>query len=71
MERLNGEIRDREKTMRSLKKDNFPIIIDMQIHYNYIRTHMALNNDTPANRVGIKIKGNNKWIMLVQNAKIR
>jgi len=40
----------------------------MQIHHNYIRTHMALNNDTPADRVGIKINGNNKWITLIQNA---
>ena len=68
MERLNGEIRDREKTMRSLKKDDSPIITGMQIHHNYIRTHMGLNNDTPADRAGIKINGNNKWITLIQNA---
>jgi transposase-like protein len=68
MERLNGEIRDREKVMRSLKKENSPILTGMQIHHNYIRTHMALNNDTPADRVGIKIEGNNKWITLIQNA---
>jgi hypothetical protein len=29
---------------------------------------MALNNDTPAGRAGIKINGNNKWITLIQNA---
>ena len=68
MERLNGEIRDREKTMRSLKKDDSPIITGMQIHHNYIRTHMGLDNDTPADRAGIKISGNNKWITLIQNA---
>jgi transposase-like protein len=68
MERLNGEIRDREKTMRGLKKDDSPIITGMQIHHNYIRTHMALNNETPADRVGIKINGKNKWITLIQNA---
>ena len=54
--------------MRSLKKDDSPIITGMQIHHNYIRTHMALNNDTPADRAGIKINGNNKWITLIQNA---
>ena len=68
MERLNGEIRDREKTMRSLKKDDSPIITGMQIHHNYIRTHMALSNETPADRAGIKINGNNKWVTLIQNA---
>ena len=29
---------------------------------------MVLNNDTPADRAGIKINGNNKWITLIQNA---
>jgi transposase-like protein len=70
MERLNGEIRDREKTMRSLKKDDSPIITGMQIHHNYIRTHMGINNETPADKAGIKIEGNNKWITLIQNAKL-
>ena len=68
MERLNGELRDREKIMRGLKKDNSPIITGMQIYHNYIRSHMGLNNDTPANRAGIKINGNNKWVTLIQNA---
>ncbi len=68
MERLNGELRDREKIMRGLKKDNSPIITGMQIFHNYIRQHMGLNNDTPANRTGIKINGSNKWITLIQNA---
>jgi hypothetical protein len=34
MERLNGEIRDREKVMRSLKKDDTPILTGMQIFHN-------------------------------------
>jgi len=29
---------------------------------------MSLDNQTPADRVGIKIKGKNKWITLIQNA---
>jgi len=68
MERLNGEIRDREKVMRSLKTDDSPIITGMQIFHNYIRSHMGLNNDTPAERAGIIVKGNNKWLTLIQNA---
>ena len=45
-----------------------PIITGMQIHHNYIRTHMGLNGDTPADRAGIKINGKNKWITIIQNA---
>ena len=68
MERLNGELRDREKVMRSLKTDNSPIISGMQIHHNFIRNHMGIDNMTPSEKAGIIVKGDNKWITLIQNA---
>ena len=67
-ERLNGEIRDREKVFRGLKKDDSSVITGIQLYHNYIREHMSLDGDTPADRAGIKITGNNKWITLIQNA---
>jgi transposase-like protein len=68
MERMNGEIRDREKVMRSLKKSDTPIISGMQIFHNYIRPHMALDGKTPANLAGIEVQGENRWLTLIQNA---
>jgi putative transposase len=68
MERMNGEIRDREKTMIGLKKADTPILKGCQIFHNYIREHQALNGETPAERCGIKIEGQNKWVTLIQNA---
>jgi transposase-like protein len=68
MERLNGEIRDREKVMRGIKKEDSPVISGYQIYHNYIRPHMALDGKTPADKTGIEIKGGNKWITLIQNA---
>ena len=68
MERLNGEIRDREKVMRGLKKSDTPIIQGIQIYHNYIRPHEGLNGKTPADACGIEIKGENKWKTLIQNA---
>ena len=68
MERMNGEIRDREKTMRGLKKDNTPILTGYQIFHNYIRPHEGLDGKTPAEACGIKVVGKNKWITLIQNA---
>ena len=47
MERLNGEIRDREKTMRGLKRTDTPILTGYQIFHNYIRAHEALEGRTP------------------------
>lgn len=68
MERLNGEIRDREKTMRGLKKVDTKILAGYQLYHNYLRPHEGLNGKTPADMAGIKIEGNNKWITLIQNA---
>jgi transposase-like protein len=69
MERLNGEIRDREKTMRGLKKDDTAILTGYQIFHNYIRSHEGLEGKTPAEACGIKIEGKNKWMTIIQNAK--
>lgn len=68
MERINGEIRDREKTMRGLMKKDTPILQGMQIFHNYIKPHEGLDWKTPAEACGIEIKGENKWITLIQNA---
>ena len=68
MERLNGEIRDREKVMRSLKKPDTPILTGYQIYHNYVRPHIALDGQTPADKAGIEIKGKDKWLTIIQNA---
>ncbi len=68
MERLNGEVRDREKVMRGLKKPNTPILKGYQIFHNYVRPHEALEGKTPAEACGIKVEGKNKWLTLIQNA---
>jgi transposase-like protein len=68
MERLNGEIRDREKVMRGLKRDDTPILTGYQIYHNYVRPHEALEGKTPAEACGIKVEGKDKWLTLIQNA---
>jgi transposase-like protein len=70
MERFNGEIRDREKTMRGLKTKETPILTGYQIFHNYIREHEGLEGKTPAKACGIKIEGKNKWLTLIQNARV-
>jgi putative transposase len=55
MERINGEIRDREKTMRGLKKKSTPILQGMQVYHNFIRPHEGLDGMTPAEECGIEI----------------
>jgi putative transposase len=68
MERMNGEIRDREKTMRGLKTKDTAVLQGYQLFHNYLRPHEALDGKTPAEACGIKIEGKNKWLTLIQNA---
>jgi hypothetical protein len=69
MERMNGELRQREKVMRTLEKPDTAILSGMQIFHNYIRPHEALDGKTPSEVAGIKVDGENKWITLIQNAR--
>jgi putative transposase len=68
MERMNGEIRDREKTMRGLKINETSILTGYQLFHNYIRPHEGLDGKTPSEACGITIEGKNKWVTLIQNA---
>jgi putative transposase len=69
MERFNGEVRDREKVMRGLKRTDTPILAGYQIYHNYIRPHEGLNGKTPAEVCGIKLEGQNKWKTIIENAR--
>ena len=69
-ERLNGEFRDLEKVFRGLKKDDSPAISGIKLYHNYVRPHMSLDGDTPADRAGIRIEGNNKWLTIIQNVAL-
>jgi len=68
MERLNGEIRDRERVMRSLKTEDSPILNGMQIFHNYVRPHEGLDGHTPSEMAGIEVQGENRWMTLIQNS---
>jgi transposase-like protein len=68
MERLNGEIRDREKVVRGVKRTDSPLVEGLQIYHNYIRPHMALEGRTPASVAGIEVLGEDKWRTIIEAA---
>ena len=70
MERLNGEIRDREKVFRGLKKMDTSILGGMRVYYNYTKKHGALQGRTPAEASTITVDGQNKWKTIIQNASL-
>jgi transposase-like protein len=68
MERMNGEIRDRERVMRTLERTDTPVLSGMRIYHNFVKPHMALDGRTPSEAAGIKVEGPNKWLTLIRNA---
>lgn len=71
MERINGEIKDREKVMRGLKIKETPILQGMQIYHNFIKPHEGLDGKTPSEACGIELKGEDKWKTLIENASMK
>jgi hypothetical protein len=71
MERFNGEVRDREKIVRGVKKSDSPPLGGYRSYHNYVRPHIGLNGKTPAEVAGIIVEGNDKWLTIIQNAKKR
>jgi hypothetical protein len=71
MERFNGELIQREKVLRTLKKPGTPILAGYQIYHNYIRPHEAIDGKTPAEKAGIQVKGESKWLTIIQNASAK
>jgi hypothetical protein len=57
MERINGEIRDREKVMRGLKKKDTPILEDMRIYHNFIKPQEGIGGIAPAEACWIVVNG--------------
>jgi len=68
MERYQGTLKERTKVMRALKNNDTAILDGQRIYYNHIRPHQGLNGKTPAEACGIGVKGENKWIALIQRA---
>ena len=70
MERLNGEIRDREKVFRGLKKFDTPLIGGLKAYYNFTKKHSALQGKTSAQASLIEVDGKNRWKTIIQNASL-
>ncbi len=69
VERLQGTVRDRNKTQRGLKKEDTIFIKGHQLYYNFIKSHEGLNGYTPAHFANIYLNlGDKKWENLLKNS---
>ena len=61
----NGTVRNRIKTVRGFNSEN-PALLSLFItHYNFVRPHMGINGKTPAEAMGIRVDGDDKWATLL------
>ena len=70
MERLNGEIRDREKVFRGHKKMDTAVLGGMRVHYNFTKKHPGIDGAMPAEASLIEVDGKNRWKAIIQNASL-
>lgn len=69
VERLNGTLRERVKVQRGWKSRKSAIAEGKRINYNFVKPHMALDGQTPAEKADMKIEGKNKWMRLLRLAE--
>jgi len=67
IERMNGTLRERVKVQRGWKTRETPLAEGNRIHYNFVKPHMALDGQTPAQVAGLDIKG---WRELLELASM-
>jgi len=65
IERMNGTLRERIKIQRGWKTMKTPLAEGQRIHYNFVKPHMALEGQTPAQASGLAPKG---WRELLAQA---
>jgi len=68
VERMNGTLRERIKVQRGWKTMSTPIAEGQRIQYNFVKPHMALEGQTPAQAAGVGLNEGNKWMELLKRA---
>lgn len=61
-------LRERVKVQRGWESFGTPIAEGQRIQYNFVKPHIALEGQTPAERSGIGINSRNKWKDLLTSA---
>ena len=73
IERVNNTVRDREKTFRGMDHDESAQIMadGIRINYNFIRPHMGLDGQTPAQVAGLDLGLQGvRWKELIKRASV-
>ena len=74
VERLNGTVRERDKVMRGMKKKETATVLmeGLKNYHNFLRPHMGIENETPAERANINLElGRNRWQSIIRKGAIK
>ena len=69
IERLNGTLRERVKVQRGWKTVKTALAEGNRIQYNFVKPHMALGGQTPAQAAGLKARGRKDLLELAITQK--
>ena len=64
IERLKGALRERVKVQRGWKTLSTPLAEGRRPHYSFVKPHQALAEQTPAERTGVGVHGEDKLLSL-------
>ena len=71
VERLNGTVRDRQKSARGIKKPERPLTKGQAAYYNLIKPHLSLGGLTPAEAAGVAVPADgNRWLGIMRDALV-
>ena len=68
IERLNGTVRERVKVQRGWKSMKTSLAEGQRIHYNFVKPHMALEGQTPAQSAQVGSERKDTWASLLRSA---
>jgi putative transposase len=68
IERLNGTLRERVKVQRGWKSYQTPLAEGQRIAYNFVKPHMALDGQTPAQAARVGSEQKDTWMSLLKKA---
>lgn len=71
IERFHGTFRERDKVMRGFGRAEQALVLigGFRTYYNFIRPHMGLDGQTPAQKAGIELNlGTNRWLSLLEKS---
>jgi len=68
IERLNGTVRERVKVQRGWKSMKTSLAEGQRIHYNFVKPHMALEGQTPAQVAVVGSEDKETWMSLLKKS---